>query len=155
MLLSIRTLSSSNQTENSVQRRPRKGAAMLEFAAVAPVFFMLVFGIIELGRGLMVISLLNHAARISCRKAITGQLTSTSAVQSDVDTTLGTLKIPAEFATKNVYVNDSTATALSSTTASGTEVTVQILVPIEKISWVPVPKFLSGNLQGIYTSRIE
>ena len=45
-------------------RGRREGSAMIEFAFVAPILFMLLLGIFELGRGLMVTELLTAASRI-------------------------------------------------------------------------------------------
>src|SRR5579884_3784762 len=55
-----------------MERSPvlRRGATAVEFALVAPVFFMFILGLIELGRGMMVQSLLENAARAGVR---TGQ----------------------------------------------------------------------------------
>lgn len=53
------------------QTRQRRGAAVVEFALVVPLFFMLVFGIVEFGQALMVSQLLNSAAREGARVAIT------------------------------------------------------------------------------------
>src|SRR5262245_45030090 len=49
--------------------RCRRGAYTVEFAIVAPILFLFVFGIIEFGRLLMVQHALNGAARIACRNA--------------------------------------------------------------------------------------
>ncbi len=49
--------------------RQRRGATLVEFAVVAPVLFLFVFGIIEFGRLLMVQQAMTNAARESCREA--------------------------------------------------------------------------------------
>ena len=43
--------------------RFRKAAAAVEFAVVSPLLFTAVLGIIEFGRAMMVLELLNNAAR--------------------------------------------------------------------------------------------
>ncbi|MCY2990604.1 MAG: pilus assembly protein [Planctomycetota bacterium] len=48
----------------------RRGAVMLEFAFVLPLFLMLVLGIIEVGRLLMVTQLVTEASRAACRLAV-------------------------------------------------------------------------------------
>lgn len=53
-----------------VSREGRRGAAVVEFALVAPLFFMLVFGVIEFGQAFMVSQILNSAARDGVRVAI-------------------------------------------------------------------------------------
>ncbi len=51
-------------------RRNRRGAAVVEFAVVAPVFFLLVFGMIEFGRAIMVQQILTNASREGARVAV-------------------------------------------------------------------------------------
>src|SRR5437588_6310824 len=54
----------------------RRGAAVTEFAIVAPVFFLMVIGFIEFGRALMVQQVLINASRVGARQAsITGATT--------------------------------------------------------------------------------
>src|SRR3954469_11437515 len=56
----------------------RRGAAVTEFAIVAPGFFMMVIGFIEFGRALMVQQVLVNASRVGARMASTTGATSTS-----------------------------------------------------------------------------
>ena len=51
-------------------RPGRRGAAILEFAAVATVFFLLLFAIYEFGRLMMMRHLLDNAAREAARQAV-------------------------------------------------------------------------------------
>jgi hypothetical protein len=51
-------------------RRSRRGQALAEFALVAPIFFLLLFGIIEAGRFMFYYEVLNHATREGARYAI-------------------------------------------------------------------------------------
>src|SRR5688572_25123892 len=48
----------------------RTGAHIVEFAVVVPVFLAFIFGLIEIGRGMMVSSLMSNAARAGCRAGI-------------------------------------------------------------------------------------
>ncbi len=57
-------------------RRNRQGAAAVEFAIVAPVFFLMVFGMIEFGRAIMVKQVMTNAARDGARLAILDSPTS-------------------------------------------------------------------------------
>lgn len=63
----------------------RRGAAVVEFALVVPLFFMLVFGIIEFGQGFMVSQLINSAAREGARVAITPGSTNAEVQQTVLD----------------------------------------------------------------------
>lgn len=59
-------------TPNPTSRRPTRqaGQALVEFALVAPIFFLLLFGIIEGGRFILYYETLNNAAREGARYAI-------------------------------------------------------------------------------------
>ena len=135
---------------NVRRRRRRWAASTVEFAVVAPVFFAIVFGMIELGRGLMVLHLLNHAARAGCRvAAVEGR--SNSDISTAVTNTLSSQGISTEAVT--VQVNDGTANA--STAQAGDEITVKVSIPVGKITWVPGGSILTGSLSGQYTLRRE
>ena len=54
----------------SYNRSIRRGASTVEFAFVAPVFFVMVLGIFEIGRACMVTELLTEAARRACREGV-------------------------------------------------------------------------------------
>ena len=51
-------------------RRSRRGQALAEFAMVAPIFFVVLFGIIEAGRFMFYYETLNNATREGARYAI-------------------------------------------------------------------------------------
>jgi hypothetical protein len=51
-------------------RSRSRGQAMMEFALVAPIFFFVLFGIIEFGRSVYVTQMLANAAREGARYAI-------------------------------------------------------------------------------------
>ncbi len=52
------------------RRRRGKGQALVEFALVAPIFFLILFSIIEFGRYVFTVQILNEAAREGARYAI-------------------------------------------------------------------------------------
>jgi Flp pilus assembly protein TadG len=130
--------------------RFRKAAAAVEFAVVSPLLFTAVLGIIEFGRAMMVLELLNNAARAGCR---TGVLSGSdnSAVSSSVTTALSGSGIST---TPTVQVNGTTANA--STAQTGDTVTVSVSVSADTVSWLPVTHFLTGKtLTGTVTMRRE
>jgi Flp pilus assembly protein TadG len=133
-------------------RMARRGATVVEFAVVAPVFFVMVLGLIEIGRACMVTDLLTEAARRACRAGVI-EGTSSSAIQSAASNYLTSVGVSSE--SVNVYVND---TPVGSTNVSAmpayTEITVVVTVPVSSVAWVP-PWFLSGSLSGQYTMRRE
>lgn len=70
----------------------REGAALVETALVLPIFFMIVLGIIEFGRAMMVAQLLTNGAREGTRVAIMPGSTNTeveTAVKSFVSSSVG------------------------------------------------------------------
>src|SRR5437899_784452 len=58
----------------------RRGTAAVEFALVAPLFLLLVFGILDFGRLFYVQETLQHALREAGRFAVTGQHSGTNRV---------------------------------------------------------------------------
>lgn len=49
---------------------PRRGQALVEFALIAPVFFLILFAIVEAGRFMLYYETLNNATREGARYAI-------------------------------------------------------------------------------------
>jgi Flp pilus assembly protein TadG len=135
------------RTSNSRQRR---AATVVEFAVVCPAVFFIILGIIEVGRGLMVIHLLNNASQAGCRVGIIPGKT-TDDITTAVTTALTSAGVNGEAVT--VEVNDNAANA--STANSGDEITVKATVPVSSITWVPITRWLHGTLQGSYTMRRE
>src|SRR5207247_1171769 len=68
-------------------RKPRAGINVVEFAVVVPIFFLFVFGIIEIARGFMTQHLLTNAARAGCRLGILNGKT-TDDIKTAVNTVL-------------------------------------------------------------------
>jgi hypothetical protein len=55
---------------NRRRQRRTRGQALAEFALVAPIFFLMLFGIIDFGRYVYYVQVLNNAAREGARYAI-------------------------------------------------------------------------------------
>ena len=128
-------------------RRNRRGAAVVEFAIVAPVFFLLVFGMIEYGRMVMVQQVLTNASREGARRAVLDGVADADVI-STVDTYLTNASI-------------SGATTTVTTTAPvppdvAESRTVTVTVPFTQVSWLPSPMFLgSTTLRASSTMRRE
>lgn len=116
-------------------RTRRRGVAAAEFAIVAPLFLLLVFGIIELGRALMVQQVLINASRVGARQAVTFGATTSEVIAAVQDYTAGT-SVPG------VTVNVSPAPTAA---AVGSAITVTTSVPFSSVSWLPAPWFLGGK----------
>jgi len=110
----------------------RCGAAAVEFAVVAPVFFLLVIGMIEIGRALMVQQVLINASRVGARQAGA----TTSAVQTAVKDYAASVAVPSV----SVAVTPDPAAA-----KSGDTMTVTTSVNYNSVSWLASPWFLGGK----------
>lgn len=129
-------------------RKRRRGASVVEFALVAPVFILLVFGMVELGRMVMVQQLLTNASREGARRAILDGST-VSEVQDVVEQYLAntSVRVPRE----NITVSPDPEDA-----AFGDPITVSVSVPFESVSWLPAPMFLGGtNMEATTVMRRE
>jgi hypothetical protein len=129
-------------------KKSRRGATVVEFALVAPLFFTLTLGIFEMARGLMVEQLVTDAARIGCRVGVV-ESRSTQAITSAGDGFLPGAGITGYATT--IRVNDAVADAV--TAQAGDEITVTVSVPTDKISWVPGLLMLQGTISGQFTLR--
>jgi Flp pilus assembly protein TadG len=120
---------------SSVAKQPA-GAAVVEFAVVLPLFFMIVMGGIELGRALLVRHTLEEAARSGCRVAAARGGTAADA-QSLVDQAMSTTSITGY----TVTVDPDPPTEVE----TGDPVTVTVTVPYRNVGWVPVPSYMGSK----------
>ena len=127
--------------------RRRRGAAVVEFAVVAPLIFLILFGMIEFGRMLMVQQILTNASREGARRAIIE-----SSTVPEVTTVI----------TDYLQTNSVSGAILSidppdlTTLGAGDPITVSVSVQYDQVSWLPTPQYLGGvTLQGISTMRAE
>lgn len=115
------------------------------------VFFLIVLGLIEMCRVLMVCHMLHEASRRGCRAAVIEGTSNTDA-QTAIDNYLHGNYVNGYSMT--VLVNDAVANA--NTANADDEVTVQISVPISSITWIPGQTyFFSGTVTEQYTLRRE
>jgi Flp pilus assembly protein TadG len=124
--------------------------AAVEFAILAPVFFMLILALIELGRGIMVRHMLTNAARAGCRVGVLEGKGNTD-VTAAVNRTLNIVGISGDAVM--ITVNDGGGDVLNANPDD--EVTVVVSVPVSGVTWLPGGRYLSGNLTGQYTLRKE
>ena len=121
--------------ERWARRAIRRGIAATEFAIVAPVFLLMVIGILELGRALMVQQVLINASRVGAREAVTLGAT-TGSVQATVEDYTASVAVPGV----TVVVSPSPASSVA-----GDPITVTTSVGFNEVSWLPSPWFLGGN----------
>ena len=148
----------------SMRSRVRSGASVVEFAFVAPVFFLIVLGLVEIGRAFMVQHLLTDAARHGCRFAAIIEGTDTQTIKDTVTSYLSQFGINAE--TVTVLINDTAGLEASSVPAYS-EMTITVSIPASSITWLPtgmtmwlpgmgtVPISIGGTLTGQFTMRRE
>ncbi len=133
----------------SKSRNLRSGAVIVEMALVLPIFLMLVFGIIEFGRGFMVGQLVTNAAREGARRAILDGSTN-----ADITSYIQTfMQQSANVSTADTTVTITVAAAPGNPPVSGNDValctsrdlvTVKVEVPFDKVAYIS-GKYLAGK----------
>ncbi len=114
---------------------------------VAPIFFLLILGIIEFGRMVMVQQIVTNGSREGARIAILDGATGDE-VRNSVSEYLANASVPG--ATVTITPDP------PSTAGYGEPVTVSVSVPFDQVSWLPSPMFLGGKeLAGITVMRRE
>ena len=136
-------------------REQRNGTTMVEFAFVAVVLFMLLFGVVEYGRFVALLQLMNNAAREGARAAVVGQSTMTTAqVQSVVTNYLAGQNAELQGLNIQVYqIDPSTGNNLGSwnNASFGQAIAVQINGTYSPI----LPSFLfMGNSFSLQTRAV-
>jgi Flp pilus assembly protein TadG len=119
----------------------RHGAAVVEFAVIAPFLTMIALGMIEVTRAIQVKDVLTDAVRSSCRLAILPG-SDNAAVTSNINTLLNNAGIPPDYVTITIQVNGQTADV--KTAVQGDKVAVQLAVPLDKVSWI-TPLFFTDQ----------
>lgn len=93
--------------------RNQKGQALVEFAIILPLLFLLIFGIFEFGRAMFIKNSLNNAARSAVRVAVvTPNLTDNNYSAGQLSIRSATDKIQAKIYDNLLYINKATATAI-------------------------------------------
>ena len=133
--------------KNCVKSSNRHGAAAVEFAIVAPIFFMVVLGIIEFGRMSMVQQVITNAAREGARVGVLDDSTFAT-VDNKVQGYMSGAGITG--ATTEVTPNPPSSAGFDE------PVSVTVSIPFNSVSWLPNPFFIGGStLQATATMRRE
>lgn len=139
-------------------RHNRKGAALVEMALVLPLFAMIVLGIVEFGRALMVGQLLTTAARDGTRLAVVDGSSNAEVIQAVKDFVQSTVGIDPNAIGVTVTVTPATGNPPAADVADALprdlcQVTVQI--PFDQVS-LTVSNYLDGKqLAGHCAMRHE
>jgi Flp pilus assembly protein TadG len=117
-------------------RRNRRAAAAVEFAIVAPIFFLLVLGMIEYGRMVMVQQVITNASREGAREAVLD-----GATAATVTSTVNDYLTAGSISGATVTVDPSPLSGAE----FGDPVTVTVSIPFSQVSWLPSPMYLGGR----------
>jgi len=119
-------------------RKNRQGAAAVEFALIAPVFFLMIFGMIEFGRMVMVQQVITNASREGARIAVLDETTGNE-VLSAVNDYLSNARVEGA----DVTVDPTEP----SSAGYGEPVTVTVSIPFSEVSWLPSPILVGGDTE--------
>lgn len=117
-------------------RKNRRGAAAVEFAVVATLFFLLVFGMIEFGRMVMVQQIITNGSREGARIAVL-EGAKTDQVESAV----------SKYLTKASILGGivSVSPDPPGSATYGDPVAVTVSVPFDQVSWLGKPMSLGSR----------
>ena len=119
------------------ERAPRRrGVAAVEFAIVAPIFFMLVIGIIEVGRAMMVQQVLINASRVGARRAV---MLSSSTTGGDRRRDRVRQRRGRGGRRRRAYRR------IRRRPRPVTAITVERRINFANVSWMPAPWFMGGK----------
>ena len=136
------------------KRFTRRGTAVVEMAVILPVFLLIIFGIIEFGRGMMVEQLLANAARLGARRAILEGKTNSEVEQVVNNFCQNTISNSATMAV-TISINGVAGADLT-TAEQGDLCEVSVSVPFTQVSFLPTPQWMStATLQSSCTMEHE
>lgn len=108
----------------------------MEFALIAPLFFLMIFGMIEFGRMVMVQQVITNGSREGARLAVLDGTTG-AAVTSTVNNYLESARVSG--------ANVAVIPTEPSSAGYGEPVTVTVTIPFSQVSWLPSPMFVGGG----------
>ena len=130
----------------------RCGAVAVEFAVVAPIFFALVFGLVEFGRMTMVKQSLSDAARSGCRTASLATTVHENKVEAAVREHFKTF-------ISSSCVADTCRVSVESLNfqdiRSGDPITVNVELDFSNVSWISGGFLDAAILTGESTTKRE
>ena len=115
----------------------RRGATAVEFAIVAPILFLVVFGLVEFSRYMMLRQIAITSTREGSRKATLGTTTSDTQVDTVVRDYLAAGGVQSSVANDPAKTVVSVSPSGLNGLASGTPITVNVQMSFADLSWVP------------------
>jgi hypothetical protein len=130
----------------AMQRHQRRqGTAVVEFALVVPLFVILILGILEVGRALMVQQVLINASREGARGALIEEAT----IDSVKDVVVAFFEIVSVPIDRNAII----VTPDPALAVNGTPITVSVSVAYQDVQWLSRMHHLIGRLEATTTMR--
>jgi Flp pilus assembly protein TadG len=126
------------------------GAALVEFAIIVPVLFVLIFGIIEFGWAFFQQLDVRHGAREGARLAAVNYKTTASPTPADQVT-----QIVNETCSRMDSGDSVTVEVTRSGAAVGDELTLTIEKPLDQLTGFLAPFLNSVDLHSTVNSRLE
>lgn len=123
---------------NRSKNRQRRGAAVVEFALIAPLMLFFTFGMIEISRMMMVKNAATQATREGARAAVL-PYASNQAVLERVQQELGLVSVDSAVI--------ETEPANVATASPGSNILVRVRINPDSVSWVPT--FVSFTIPEI------
>lgn len=120
-------------------RRQRRGASAVEFAVVMPVFVLMVFGMIEIGRAVMVQQVLVNASREGARVGVLDGKTDAD-VRTKVNEYLQAASLPSATAQQIEFPQGTPQSV-----GYGNPVEVKVQLGFGQVSWLATPIYLGGK----------
>jgi len=137
--------SRQHQGKKGIAGSKRRGAAAIEFAVVAPVLFLIIFGLIEFSRMVMMQQSVTEAAQLGCRKAALATTNTSTKVETAVREYLESVILnPAAANSARINISPSNLAYLT----PGTQISVEVQVDFADVSWLP------GNLLGLAGTEV-
>ncbi len=144
-------------SNSTIKRRTsrRRGAAVVELAITFPILLLVLVGIFEFGRAMMVGHLLANAARLGARRSVLDNKTNSEVEQLVSEFCESTLGVEAGDVTVTITINDVSGADLASA-EQGDLCEVSVAVPFNEVSWLGSPRWLAGTaLRAVCTMEHE
>ena len=137
----------------------RRGAAIVETAVVLPIFFMIVLGIVEFGRAMMVAQLLTNGAREGARLAALPDATNTSVETAVLDFVESSVGVSRSKVTVTISVTPASGNPNPGNVLANTRkrdlCEVKVDVPFAEIDYLPGKFLADRKLVGQCAMRRE
>ena len=133
----------------------RRGTALVEMALVLPIFLMIVLGVIEFGRAMMVSQVVTNAAREGARSAVVDGSTNaevTSWIEDFLEGAIGTA--PGDVDVTITVDNPAAANEIANAETRDL-ITVEVEVPFEKVQYIAGKYLANKNLRAVSSMRHE